>query len=101
MPRELEGEIMKKLQDVLPDYPEFLEQYLQKIKKLDRFKRKRVSLSLATPTIEAIKWFSQYIKDEDGNSIPISYIIEDLVTWVFSDPLVLYAFLSIMYSEEE
>jgi len=98
---EYEEALLPKLEALLPGYREFLADYREKVKRLDRYKRKRMSISLAAPTVEALKWFAEHIRDEDGEPIPLSYVIEDALTWIFKDPLLLLSFVTEMYAFEE
>lgn len=92
---------LETIEDAFPDYLEFLKEFRKKLEVLDKYRRKRLSVSLATPTVEALKWFAEHIRDEEGNPIPISYIIEDMIIWILRDPVVFASFVGEMYQEEE
>lgn len=104
MPIELskiEKTALETIEDAFPDYLDFLEKFQKTLERLDRYKRKRISVTLASPTIEALKWFAEHIKDEEGNPYPVSYIIEDMITWILRDPIVFATFVGDMYEESE
>jgi len=99
--KKLEEIAFRDLKETFPDYPKFLVELDKKIEAIERYKRKNFSVSLAIPTIEALKWFADHIKDEEGNSIPVSYVVEDMILWILGDPVIFAAFVSELYSEEE
>jgi len=96
----LEKKMLKDIERIHSNYREFLIDFKKKVEMLDRYKRKNVSITLAEPVLEALERLKQDFKDEEGNAYPLSYFVEDLITFVLSDATIYALFLDWLILDE-
>jgi len=77
----------------LLEFQDYLENF-------EKYKRKRVSLTLAEPVYELLQYFVKDIEDSEGRQYPFSYFIEDALIWLLRNPSLFQKFLEDTYVEE-
>lgn len=76
------------------NFQDFLENF-------DKYKRKRINITIAEPLYDMLKMLSSRILDAEGKPYPVSYFIEDILIWVLRDPDRFEEFWNETYTEEE
>ncbi|RLF86704.1 hypothetical protein DRN43_02385 [Thermococci archaeon] len=101
-------QILDEVEDEIKDIPEdanfellasfvnffgFLEDF-------EKYKRKRVNITLAEPVYDLLKNLATGVVDAEGKPYPMSYFLEDIIVWVLKDADRFEQFLKETYSEE-
>lgn len=76
-------------------------QFQDYLENFEKYKRKRIGLTLAEPVYEVLKYLVKDIVDSEGNPYPLSYFIEDMIVWVLRNPDIYQRFLDETYEEED
>lgn len=101
--QELEPEDLEPLDSEDANF-EFLAKvlnFLDAIENVERYRRKRINITLAEPVHELLKYIASGIVDSEGKPYPVSYLMEDMVIWVMKDLDRFNDFLKDTYTEEE
>ena len=78
----------------ITNFQDFLENF-------EKYKRKRINITIAEPLHDMLKWLSSGIVDAEGRPYPVSYFMEDILVWVLKDPDRFDEFFRETYTEEE
>ena len=73
--------------------------FMNYLDNFEKYKRKRVNITMAEPLYDLLKYLSAGILDADGRPYPTSYLIEDILAWVLKDPSRFDEFLKETYEE--
>ena len=75
--------------------------FLDYLDHVEKYKRKRVNMTLAEPVHALLKHIASGIVDAEGKPYPVSYLMEDMIIWVLKDLDRFNEFLSETYGEED
>ena len=101
-------EILEEIEDEIKDIPEdanfellaSVVNFFNFLEDFEKYKRKRVNITLAEPVYDLLKNLSKGVVDAEGKPYPMSYFLEDIIIWVLKDPERFDQFLNETYSEE-
>lgn len=101
-------EILEEIEDEIRDVPEdanfellaSIVNFFSFLEDFEKYKRKRVNITLAEPVYDLLKNLSTGVVDAEGKQYPMSYFLEDIIIWVLKDPERFDQFLNETYSEE-
>ena len=86
---------------VTEDYVALLLQFQDYLGNFDKYRRRRISLTLASPIYDLVKYIAKDLTDAEGNPYPLSYLIEDMLVWLLRHPEHFQEFLEETYTEED
>lgn len=95
MKKEMEGNGLEE------DYVAKLFEYRDYIENFDKYKRKRVGITIAKPVYELLQYFLKDIETADGKPYPFSYFVEDMIVWLLNNPEFFLKFLDETYMDTE
>jgi len=90
-----------KEEELEEDFMAKILQFQDYLENFEKYKRRRIGLTLAEPVHEILKYLVKDIVDPEGNPYPLSYFIEDMLVWVIKNPEIYQQFLDETYPEEE
>lgn len=101
-------ENLEEIEDEIRDVPEdanfellaSIVNFFSFLEDFEKYKRKRVNITLAEPVYDLLKNLSTGVVDAEGKPYPMSYFLEDIIIWVLKDPERFDQFLNETYSEE-